>query len=453
MSVTEPVKASRAALPQQAELEQLVADALTHAQKCGASAAEASVSVDAGLSVKVRMREVDTLEYQRDRGFGVTVYFGQRKGSASSADFSPASIRETVEAACTIARYTSEDNCQGLADAALMARDIPDLDLYHPWALEADAAIALARDCEVAALDADPRIVNSDGADVSSHGGVRVYGNTHGFIGGYHASRHGLSCVSVGKQNDEMQRDYWFTVSRRPDLLEAAQTVGKKAAERTLRRLGARRVGTARVPVLFAPEVARGVLGHFLGAIRGGAQYRKASFLYDKLGEQVFPSFVQIEEQPHLPCALGSAAFDSEGVATVPRHLVRDGVLETYLLGSYSARKLGMQSTGHAGGVHNLVVQPGEFGFDELVRHMGRGLVVTSLMGQGVNMVTGDYSRGASGFWVEDGALAYPVQEITVAGNLRDMLANIQAIGSDVDLRGNVRTGSILIDGLTVAGE
>ncbi|RFA30386.1 metalloprotease PmbA [Alkalilimnicola ehrlichii] len=434
-------------------MEQLVADALTHAQKCGASAAEASVSVDAGLSVKVRMREVDTLEYQRDRGFGVTVYFGQRKGSASSADFSPASIRETVEAACTIARYTSEDNCQGLADAALMARDIPDLDLYHPWALEADAAIALARDCEVAALDADPRIVNSDGADVSSHGGVRVYGNTHGFIGGYHASRHGLSCVSVGKQNDEMQRDYWFTVSRRPDLLEAAQTVGKKAAERTLRRLGARRVGTARVPVLFAPEVARGVLGHFLGAIRGGAQYRKASFLYDKLGEQVFPSFVQIEEQPHLPCALGSAAFDSEGVATVPRHLVRDGVLETYLLGSYSARKLGMQSTGHAGGVHNLVVQPGEFGFDELVRHMGRGLVVTSLMGQGVNMVTGDYSRGASGFWVEDGALAYPVQEITVAGNLRDMLANIQAIGSDVDLRGNVRTGSILIDGLTVAGE
>jgi PmbA protein len=452
MSVTQPVRA-RGELPAQAELEELVALALTHAKSCGASAAEASVHVDTGLSVKVRMREVDTLEYQRDRGFGITVYFGTRKGSASSADFTPASIKETVGAACTIARYTAEDPCQGLADAQLMPDELPDLDLYHPWPLDAEAAIELARECEAAALDADPRIDNSDGADVSSHTAVRVYGNSHGFIGGYRGSRHGLSCVSVARDNDQMQRDYWYTTARHPAELEAAAQVGARAAERTLRRLGARRLGTASVPVLFVPEVARGLLGHFVAAVRGGAQYRKSSFLLDQLGEQVFPPFVHMEEQPHRPRGLGSAPFDGEGVATRPRVLVEDGVLRGYVLNSYAARKLGMQSTGNAGGVHNLVIAPGEQDLQALLRHMGRGLLVTELMGQGVNLVTGDYSRGAGGFWVENGELAYPVQEITIAGNLKTMLRNISAVGADVDRRGNIHTGSLLLEKMTVAGE
>lgn len=453
MALTQAAQPQRAELPPQAELEQLVTDALAHAKRCGATAAEASVSVDSGLSVKVRMQEVDTLEYQRDRGFGITVYFGTRKGSASSSDFAPAAIRATVEAACTIARYTSEDPCQGLADAELMAREIPELDLYHPWQLSAEEAIALARECEAAALDAAPRISNSDGADISSHSGIRVYANSHGFCAGYRASRHGLSCVAVAKEGDQMQRDYWYTVARQPSALETPASVGSCAAERTLRRLGARRLGTMKTPVLYVPEVARGLIGHFLGAIRGGAQYRKSSFLLNQLGQQVFPSFVQLEERPHIPRGLGSAPFDGEGLPTRQQFLVADGVLKTYLLNSYSARKLGMQPTGHAGGVHNLIVIPGEQDFAALLRQMDKGLVVTELMGQGVNMVTGDYSRGASGFWVENGELAYPVQEITVAGNLRDMFRNIVAIGSDVDVRGNIQSGSILVEGMTVAGE
>lgn len=453
MAVTQAMGQGRTALPPQADLEQMVRDALAYAQRRGADAAEARASVSAGLSVNVRMREVDTLEYQRDRGFAITVYFGQRKGSASSADFSSAAINATVEAACTIARYTSEDEYQGLADAGLMARDIPDLDLYHPWALDADAAIELARECEGAALDADARIVNSDGAEVSTHGGVQVYGNTHGFCAGYRGSRHGVTCVAVARQDEEMQRDYWFSVAREASALEAPAQIGAQAAARAIRRLGARRLGTMQVPVLYAPQVARGIIGHFLGAVRGGAQYRKASFLLDSLNTPVFAEHVQLEERPYLPRALGSAPFDGEGVAPHEGLLVADGVLRSYLLDSYSARKLGMQPTGHAGGVHNLLVHPGNDDFDALVRRMGRGLIVTELMGQGVNMVTGDYSRGASGFWVEDGAVVHPVQEITVAGNLRDMLRNIVAIGSDVDTRGNVHTGSILVEGMTIAGE
>ncbi len=443
----------RAGLPPQAELEALVALALEEAKRLGASSAEAGASVDVGLSVNVRKGEVDTLQHQRDRSLGVTVYFGQRKGSASSSDFRRESVLETVRAACSIARHTSEDPAQGLADAELMAKDVPDLDLFHPWALSAEEAIAIARECEAAALGADPRIVNSDGADVSTHIGLRVYGNSHGFLGGYRASRHSLSCMVVGRDGGEMQRDYWYTVGRAPELLESAASVGRKAAERTLRRLNPRRLSTRKVPVLYAPEVARGLLGHFIAAISGGALYRKASFLVDSLGQRIFPDFVHIEEQPHIKRGLGSAPFDGEGVATRPRTLVEDGVLQGYVLSSYSARKLGMQTTGNAGGVHNLIIRPGALDFAGLLKEMGTGLVVTELMGQGVNGVTGDYSRGASGFWVENGELAYPVQEITVASNLKQMFAGLRAVGSDVDERGNIRTGSLLLDGMTVAGE
>lgn len=452
MAITDMAPA-RAGLPPKEVLEELVSLALAEAKKQGASAAEAAASVDIGLSVNVRKSEVDTLEHQRDRGLGVTVYFGQRKGSASSSDFRRSSIVETVQAACAIARHTSEDPCQGLADPDLLAREIPDLDLYHPWELDAEQAIGLARECEAAALAADSRICNSDGAEVSSHTGLRVYGNSHGFLAGYPASRHSLSCMVVGKEGDAMQRDYWYTISRVPAALEEAASVGQTAAARTLRRLGARRLATMTAPVLYAPEVARGLLGSFIGAISGGALYRKASFLLDHLGKPVFPEFVHIEEQPHRLRGLGSAPFDQEGVATRQRTLVEGGVLQSYVLASYSARKLGMRSTGNAGGVRNLLIQPGELDFQGLLREMGRGLVVTELMGQGVNTLTGDYSRGASGFWVENGEIAYPVQEITVAGNLRDMLRQLRAVGNDVDTRGNILTGSLLIDGMTIAGE
>lgn len=452
MSVTEAKKV-QAGLPSQASLEELVSLALAEAKKQGASAAEAGASVDIGLSVNVRQGEVDTLEHQRDRGLGVTVYFGQRKGSASSSDFRHDSVLETVQAACAIARHTSEDPCQGLADPDLLAREFPDLDLYHPWDLEAEEAIRLARECEAVALAADPRISNSDGAGVSTHSGLRVYGNSNDFLAGYKATRHSLSCMVVGKEGEAMQRDYWYTTSRVAAALEAAESVGRTAAERTLRRLGARRLSTRTAPVLYVPEVARGLLGHFIAAISGGALYRKASFLLDQLGKPVFPDFVHIEEQPHRLRGLGSAAFDQEGVATRQRALVEGGVLQGYVLSSYSARKLGLRSTGNAGGVRNLVIQPGELDFAGLLRELGTGLVVTELMGQGVNTVTGDYSRGASGFWVENGEIAYPVEEITVAGNLRQMFQRLRAVGNDVDYRGNILTGSLLIDGMTIAGE
>ena len=452
MLVTE-TKAAQAGLPPQETLEELVSLALAEARKQGASAAEAGVGVDIGLSVNVRRGEVDTLEHQRDRGIGVTVYFGHRKGSASSSDFRRESIIETVQSACAIARHTSEDPCQGLADPDLLAREIPDLDLYHPWDLDAEEAIRIARDCEAVALAADPRICNSDGASLSTYSGIRVYGNTNDFLAGYKTSRHSLSCMVVGKEGDAMQRDYWYTVSRVPEELEDAESVGRKAAERTLRRLGARRLKTCTAPVLYAPEVARGVLAHFISAISGGALYRKASFLLDHLGKQVFPGFVRIEEQPHRPRGLGSAPFDQAGVATRQGVLVEDGVLQGYVLSSYSARKLGMRSTGNAGGVHNLVIQPGERDFRGMLKELDRGLLVTELMGQGVNITTGDYSRGASGFWVENGEIAYPVEEITVAGNLRDMFQRLRAVGNDVDPRGNILTGSLLIDGMTIAGE
>ncbi len=437
----------------QAGLENLVTEVLGEARRLGASQAQAAVSLDSGLTLTVRLGEVETLEYQRDRGLGITVYFGKRKGSASTADLSPAAVREAVRAAVSIARYTAEDECAGLADAELMARDIPDLDLNHPWALSPEDAIDIARRCEETARSFDPRIENSEGATVTTHQGIRVYGNSHGFVGGYASSAHSLNCSVVGRQDGHMQRDYWYTTARDAADMETPEAVGRKAAQRTVARLGARRLKTRDAPVLFAPEVARGLIAHFLSAMRGGAQYRQTSFLLGASGDKVFPEFVQFSERPYLRKALASAAFDNEGVATRDAEIVDRGIATTYLLDSYAARKLKLKSNGHAGGVHNLIVKPGEFDYPSLVRHMQTGLVITELMGQGVNPVTGDYSRGAAGFWTENGELAYPVEEITVAGNLKDMYRNIIAIGNDVDARASVRTGSILVGNMTIAGE
>ena len=437
----------------QADLQALVKLAIDAARKLGATDAEAGVSVDTGLSVTARLGEVETLEYQRDRGMGVTVYRGKRKGSASTADLTAKAIGETVSKAFSIAGFTAEDECAGLPDPDMLAREIPDLDLCHPWGIEPDAARDLAVACEAAALAVDKRITNSEGATLSSHRGLRVFGNSLGFVGGFASSIHSLSCVVVAQENDEMQRDYWYSSVRDWRELEEGDAIGKRAAARALRRLNARKLATTSAPVLFVPELARGLFGHFVGAIRGGSQYRRASFLLDSAGQQVFPSWMQISERPHIPKALSSSPFDSEGVATRDREIIDAGVLGGYVLSTYSARKLGLKTTGNAGGVHNLIVRPGNEDFDALVRRMGRGLVVTELMGQGINGVTGDYSRGAAGFWIENGAIAYPVHEITVAGNLREMYRQIVAVGSDVDARGGIRTGSVLIENMTIAGE
>lgn len=436
----------------EADLRGCVELALSEARKLGASEAEVGVSMDTGLGVTARMREVETLEYHRDRGMGVTVYRGKRKGSASTADLSAPAIRETVAKAYSIAGFTAEDPCAGLPDPDTLARDIPDLDLNHPWSIEPEAARELAVACEGAALGVDARISNSEGATLSSHQGVRVFGNSLGFLAGYASTMHSLSCAVVGQQDGEMQRDYWYSSARDYRDLEPAVGIGERAAKRTLERLGAQRLATCVAPVLYVPELARGLIGHFLGAIRGGSQYRRASFLLDAAGQQLFPEWFGCRERPHLPKALGSAPFDSEGVATRDRQLVERGVLTGYVLSTYSARKLGLKTTGNAGGVHNLIVEPGQDDFAALLKKMQRGLVVTELMGQGVNGVTGDYSRGAAGFWVENGAIAYPVHEITIAGNLQDMYRHIVAVGSDVDLRGGIRTGSILLESMTIAG-
>lgn len=449
MSVTAPALTTLS----RSDLDSLVSLALDEARAQGASQAEAGVSLDTGLSVTVRLGEVETLEYQRDRGLGVTVYIDRRKGSASTADLSSAAVRETVGKACSIARFTAADDCAGLAEAHLMARDPPDLSLSHPWDVTPEAAIEIARACEAAAQATDARITNSEGASLGTHRGLRVYGNTHGFLGGFESTGHSLGCAVVASAGYEMQRDYWYTTARDWRELDDAVIVGRRSAERTAARLGSRKLSTRRAPVLLTPEMARGFFGHFLAAIRGGSQYRRSSFLLGAAGQQVFPAFLQILERPHIPKALASSAFDNEGVATRDRDLVRDGVLQGYILSAYSARKLGLQTTGNAGGPHNLIVPDGGEDQPALLRRMGTGLLVTELMGQGVNVVTGDYSRGASGFWVEGGAIQYPVHEITIAGNLRGMLLDIAAVGSDVDLRGGLRIGSVLIGEMTIAGD
>lgn len=433
-------------------LKDVVQQLLDEANRQGASAAEAAISMDNGLSATARLGEVETVEYHCDQGVGVTVYFGQKKGSASTNDISADSLKETVAAACSIARYASEDAYAGLPDPAMLATEFPDLDLFHPWDIDAGQAIELAIACEDAARGYHPAISNSEGSTLSSHRSIRVFGNSLGFLQGQRSSRHSLSCSVLAGSGEAMQRDYWYSVARNPGELEAGQVVGEKAAQRTVARLHARPLSTRLCPVLFPAEMATGLIGALVGAISGGNLYRKASFLLDALDSQIFPDFVRIHELPLLRGALGSSSYDAEGVTTRNRDIVTAGILRSYVLSSYSARKLGLQTTGNAGGVHNLTVDGGNLDFAGMLKLLDTGLLVTELMGQGVNRVTGDYSRGASGFWVERGEIQYPVQEITIAGNLKTMLRNIAAIGNDPDLRGNIRVGSILLEQMAIAG-
>jgi len=436
------------------ELSDIVAFALAQARGAGATQAEADISLRQGLGVTVRLGEVETIEYQRDSGLGITVYFDGAKGSASSADLKQQAVRDMVLKACTIARHTSRDPFAGLADPADMAREIPDLDLYHPWELTPEHAIELATACEAAGRAVDSRLTNSEGASVSSHRGVRVYGNSHGFIGGLPTSGHSISCVLLAQDGADMQRDYWYSTARSSADLMPLEQIGRTAGERAVARLGARQITTRKCPVVFSPDMAREFFGHMISAVRGSSQYRKSSFLLDAMGERVLPPFAQMLERPHLLRGMASSPFDAEGVVTRDRDLVRDGVLQGYVLGSYAARKLGLRSTGNAGGIHNLLVDSSEglVPLEGLLSRMGTGLYVTEMMGQGVNGVTGDYSRGASGFWVEGGQIAYPVHEVTVAGNLKTMYHGLQAVGSDIDRLGAIHTGSILLDEITVAG-
>ena len=426
---------------------------LEAARAAGADQAEVSCSEDAGLNVNVRMGEVETVESTRDRGIAVTVYFGGRKGSASTADLREESLVATVDQACAIARHTEHDPAAGLADAGLMATDLREFDSWHPWAVEADQAIDLALACEQAGRDFDPRLENSDGASVGSGSSLSVYANSHGFVGRERSTQHSLGCALIAGRGADMQRDGWYTIALSADELESAATVGRKAAERAVSRLSPRQVPTGEYPVLFSAEVARSLIGHLLGAVSGGALYRRASFLVDSVGQALFPEWFAIDERPFLPRGFRSASFDAEGVATRDSSLVARGVLQRYILGSYSARRLGLQTTANAGGVHNLQVAANAGDLDAMLAGMGRGLLVTELMGQGVNTITGDYSRGAAGFWIEDGKPQYAVDGITIAGNLRAMYQAIEAVGSDVDPRSHVRTGSILVGRMTVAGE
>lgn len=435
------------------EIKQMSEDVLKVAKLQGASAAEAELSLSIGQNVSVRMGETENIEYNRDKGMSATVYFGQQKGHASTSDLSPQALKDTVAAACNIAKYTAKDEFCGLADAKLMATDILDLDLHHPWNISVDEAIEIAKECEAAALKVDARITNSEGASVSTGTGYFAYSNSHGFTGGYSSSRHGLSCSVIAEAGDNMQRDYWYSTARAAADLQAGSEIGRIAGERTVRRLNSRKIKTCQVPVLFEAALASGLISSLVSAVSGGNLYRKSSFLLDSLGKQIASPLLNIVEEPHLKKGLASSPFDNEGVATHARQLVKDGVLQGYMLGSYSARKLGMQTTGNAGGNHNLIVQSGTNDFAGLLNKMGTGLLVTELLGTGINMVTGDYSRGAAGFWVENGVIVHAVEEITIASNMADMLKMIVAIGNDVLVQGSKQVGSILIERMTVACE
>lgn len=435
------------------EIKQMSEDVLKTAKGLGASSAEAELSLSIGQNVSVRLNEVENIEYNRDKGMSVTVYFGQKKGHASTSDLSQQALKDTVAAACNIAKYTAADEFCGLADASLMANNIMDLALHHPWDISVDEAIAIAKECEAAALSVDARITNSEGASVSTGEGYFAYSNSHGFTGGYPSSRHGVSCSVIAESEDSMQRDYWYSTARASADLQTATEIGRIAGTRTVRRLNSRKISTCQVPVLFEAPLASGLISSLISAISGGNLYRKSSFLLDSLGKQVASPLLNIDEEPHLKKGLASSPFDSEGVATRSRQLVKNGVLQGYVLGSYSARKLGLQTTGNAGGNHNLIVQSGPNDFTGMLKTMGTGLLVTELLGTGINMVTGDYSRGAAGFWVENGVIIHPVEEVTIASNMADMLKMIVAIGSDVVIQGSKQVGSILIERMTVASD
>lgn len=434
------------------EIQNIVDETLTYAKNLGASAAEASMSKVQGIAVSTRLKEIETLEFTNDGGLGIVVFVGNKKGSASTADLSPTALKLTVSKAIEIAKYTNEDECSGLADADLIATEFPDLDLYHPQTLDAEYALEQALTCESAGLESSDLIVNSDGASYNANVGVKVYGNTHGINAGYPSTRYSLSCVLIAQKAEDMQRDYAYTVSRVAEHLDKPDVVGKEAARVALSRLGAQKLGTIKAPVLFHRDIASSLFGHLIGAISGGSLYRKSSFLLDSLGEELFPSWLNINEMPHLKQGLASSSFDSEGVQTHNMDMIKDGALCNYLLTSYSARKLGLKTNGHAGGIHNCLVSDTGESDQALLKKMGTGLIVTELMGQGVNIVNGDYSRGAAGFWVENGVIQYPVHEITVAGNLRDMFKNIVAVGKQKEVRGALQTGSVLIDSMQIGG-
>jgi PmbA protein len=434
------------------DIKQAVSDLIQLSHKHGASSAEAVISKTKGIGVSSRCQELENIEFNQEGALGITVYVGKNKGSASTADLSHAALEQTAKAAIDIAKYTSADEFSGLVDKSLQATDIPDLDLYHPYEIEPEQAIEYCIAAEKAAFEHDDRIVNSDGASFSSYTGFKVYGNSNGFVEGYPSSRHSLSCSVIAQHEDEMQRDYAYTVDREFGQLLTPEFVGEKAAKSAVSMLQARKLDTGQIPVVFHAEVASSLFGHLVSAISGGSLYRKSSFLLDSLGKQIFPEFLTIEERPHIKKGLASSPFDSEGVATCDRNIIEAGVLTTYLLTGYSSRKLGLQTTGHAGGIHNWLVNHTDKDLSALLKKMGSGLLVTELMGQGVNTVTGDYSRGAAGFWVENGEIQYPVSEITIAGNLTDMFQQIVGIGGDVEKRGAVQTGSILIENMQVAG-
>lgn len=434
------------------QLERSAAIALDTAKQYGATQAEVGVSHSTGLSVSVRQGDTETLEYNNDTGLALTVYINNSKASASTSDLSEEAITDTVKAACDIAKYTQADEFAGLADAELMATEFPDLDLYHPWDIATEQAIELAQQCEQAGLAFDSKISNTEGATLSSHVGSRVYANSHGFVGSNNSSRHSLSCTLIAEDEKGMQRNYWYDIARDAQQLMAAEKIGQKAAEETLKRLNAQKAPTGNYPVIFKADTATSLFRQLIAAIRGGALYRKATFLLDHIDKQIFPDFIRIHEQPHLLKGLGSSSFDAEGVATKARDIVTDGVLQGYVLDSYSARKLGMQTTANAGGVHNLTIETSETDLAGLIKQMDKGVIVTETMGMGINIVTGDYSQGAAGFWVENGEIQYAIDEFTIAGELSSMFMGIQTIANDIETRGSTRTGSVLIDSMMIAG-
>ncbi|MBW5405425.1 metalloprotease PmbA [Morganella morganii] len=446
MNITSQIMAQRT------RLEQAVSQALSIAQK-GCDSAEVAVSRTTGMSVSTRMGEVENVEFNSDGALGITVYHNQRKGSASSTDLSEEAIARTVQAAIDIAKYTSEDPCSGPADRDLLAFEAPDLQLFYPSEVSADQAIDYAANAEKAALSAAPRITNTEGGSFNSHYGIRVFGNTLGMLQSYCSSRHSMSACVTAEENGDMERDYAYTIARKLDDLKSAQWVGEECARRTLSRLAPRKLATQKAPVIFAPEVATGLFGHLVGAISGTSVYRKSTFLLDSLGKQILPDWLTIRELPHVIGGLASTPFDSEGVRTEDRLIIENGVLNNWLMTTYAARKLGLKSTGHAGGIHNWHIAGQGLGFDDMLREMGTGLVVTELMGQGVSGITGDYSRGASGFWVENGEIQYPVSEITIAGNLKDMWASIIATGDDIETRSNIQCGSVWLPEMSIAGQ